>query len=220
MKVGPAERVSKAIAQLFSTPVVPILTIARPEQALPLARALVDGGCRVLEVTLCSEAALEAIAAISEEVPEAVVGAGSIRSREQLIAAQAAGALFGVSPGFSADLAQEAALAAFAYLPGVASASEVMAAANLGFSRLKFFPAEPLGGAATVAALAAPFPDIAFCPTGGVTAERLPAYLALPNVFAVGCSWLAPKEAVAAKDWKAISELARMASALRGEVEA
>jgi len=196
-------------------PVIPVIVIERAEWAVPMARALVDGGVRVLEVTLRTEAALAAIEAIARAVPEAVVGAGTVRSAVDVRAAQAAGARFAVSPGCTEAVAAACQEAALALLPGVATASEVMLAAELGFRFLKFFPAGAAGGLALLKAWASPFQDIVFCPTGGIDATSAPGYLALPNVKVVGGSWLTPADAMTAQDWSRITRLAREATALR-----
>ena len=195
-------------------PVIPVIVIERAEHAVPLARALVAGGVRVLEVTLRTPAGLPAIAAIARAVPEAIVGAGTVRSGSDATAALAAGAAFAVSPGWSPRLAATCRELGLPLLPGVASASEVMSAADDGFRFLKFFPAAAAGGPAMLKAWAGPFADLAFCPTGGITAASAPEYLALANVKAVGGSWLTPADALAAADWLRITTLAREAAAL------
>ena len=197
-------------------PVIPVVVIARAEHAVPMARALLAGGVRVLEVTLRSEAALAAIAAIARAVPQAIVGAGTVRSAADAHAAHGAGARFAVSPGWSASVAAACRDLQLALLPGVASASEVMAAADHGHRLLKFFPAAAAGGPALLKAWAGPFADIAFCPTGGITAASAPEYLALANVRVVGGSWLTPPDALASEDWPRIERLAREAAALSG----
>jgi 2-dehydro-3-deoxyphosphogluconate aldolase/(4S)-4-hydroxy-2-oxoglutarate aldolase len=196
-------------------PVIPVLTIERAEEAVPLARALVAGGLPVLEVTLRTPAALDAVAAIAAEVSEAVVGAGTITQARDITAAVKAGARFLVSPGAPADLAAALAEANVPVLPGCATVAEAMALAARGFTLLKFFPAEASGGAAWLKAIAAPLPDLRFCPTGGIDAGNAPAYLALPNVPAVGGSWVAPRDAVRARDYSRITQLAREAAALK-----
>lgn len=196
-------------------PVIPVIVIHDGSHAVPLARALVAGGVRVLEVTLRTPAALEAIRAIANEVPEAVTGAGTVRTPADAQAAKQAGSAFAVSPGFTRDVSQACADAGLPLLPGVATASEVMAAQAAGHDFLKLFPATAVGGAALLKALAGPFPDVAFCPTGGITLETAPQFLALPNVLVVGGSWLTPDAAVRSGDWAAITQLARAASALK-----
>jgi 2-dehydro-3-deoxyphosphogluconate aldolase/(4S)-4-hydroxy-2-oxoglutarate aldolase len=195
-------------------PVIPVIVVEHLEHAVPMARALVAGGVRVLEVTLRTDAALAAIAAIARAVPEAIVGAGTVRSAADARAAHAAGARFAVSPGWSASVAAACRALHLALLPGVASASEVMAAAEHGHRFLKFFPAGAAGGPALLKAWAGPFADIAFCPTGGITAASAPDYLALVNLRVVGGSWLTPADALASEDWPRIERLAREAAAL------
>jgi 2-dehydro-3-deoxyphosphogluconate aldolase / (4S)-4-hydroxy-2-oxoglutarate aldolase len=196
-------------------PVIPVIVIDRLEHAVPMARALVEGGVVVLEVTLRTSAALGAIEAIARAVPDAVVGAGTLRNAADVRAARAAGARFGVSPGYSAVVAAACREVGLPLLPGVATASEVMQAADDGFRFLKFFPASAAGGPAVLRAWASPFADIVFCPTGGVSVDSAPAWLALPNVKVVGGSWLTPADALAAQDWPRITQLAAEASALR-----
>ena len=195
-------------------PVIPVIVLHRLADAVPLARALVAGGVRVLELTLRTPAALDCIGAIARAVPEAIVGAGTVRSAADVAAVQRAGAAFAVSPGWSADIAQACRDAALPLLPGVATASETMASAAAGHSFVKFFPAVAAGGIAMLKALAGPFPDVSFCPTGGLTAETAPQYLALPNVKVCGGSWLTPEDAIAAQDWPRITRLAHEAGAL------
>ena len=196
-------------------PVIPVIVIDRVEDAVPMARALVAGGVRVLEVTLRTAAALPAIAAIARAVPEAVVGAGTVRSAADAQAARDAGSVFAVSPGYTAEVGAACRAIGLPLLPGVATASELMAAQADGLSFLKFFPATAAGGIPLLKALGGPFPDVFFCPTGGLTPETAPQFLALPNVKVCGGSWLTPADAVAAKDWARITKLAREASALR-----
>jgi 2-dehydro-3-deoxyphosphogluconate aldolase/(4S)-4-hydroxy-2-oxoglutarate aldolase len=197
-------------------PVIPVIVLDRVADAVPLARALVAGGVRVLEVTLRTPAALACIEAIARAVPEAVVGAGTIRSAADARAAKAAGSVFGVSPGYTAEVGAACRDACLPLLPGVATASEVMAAQADGLQFLKFFPATAAGGIPMLKALGGPFPDVVFCPTGGITPETAPQFLALPNVKVCGGSWLTPADAVAAGDWDRITQLARAATALRG----
>jgi 2-dehydro-3-deoxyphosphogluconate aldolase/(4S)-4-hydroxy-2-oxoglutarate aldolase len=196
-------------------PVIPVIVIERLEHAVPMARALVDGGVRVLEVTLRTATALAAIEAIARAVPEAIVGAGTVRSAADAAAAQAAGARFAVSPGWSARVGQACRDLKLPLLPGVATASEVMRASEEGFRFLKFFPAGAAGGVALLKAWASPFADVVFCPTGGLTTLSAPDYLALANVKVVGGSWLTPPDALAAADWPRIQRLAHEAAALR-----
>jgi len=196
-------------------PVIPVIVLQRVEHAVPMARALVAGGVRVLEVTLRTPAALACMAAIAREVPEAIVGAGTLRSAADVRAARDAGCQFGVSPGYTTEIGAACREAQLPLLPGVASASEVMAANADGLAFLKFFPATAAGGVAMLKALAGPFPDVAFCPTGGITPDSAPQFLALPTVKVCGGSWLTPPDALARGDWAAITRLAREASALR-----
>ncbi|MBL8571543.1 MAG: bifunctional 4-hydroxy-2-oxoglutarate aldolase/2-dehydro-3-deoxy-phosphogluconate aldolase [Phreatobacter sp.] len=200
---------------LAQSPVIPVLTISQVESAVPLARALVAGGLPVLEVTLRTAEALDAIREISREVPGAIVGAGTITREEDIQPATAAGSQFLVSPGTPAKLAAALAHVPVPVLPGAATASEAMALAELGFGVLKFFPAEPSGGVAFLKALQGPLPGLVFCPTGGIDAANAAAYLALRNVGAVGGSWVAPADAIASGDFRRIEDLARAARALR-----
>jgi 2-dehydro-3-deoxyphosphogluconate aldolase/(4S)-4-hydroxy-2-oxoglutarate aldolase len=200
---------------LATTPVVPVLAIDAVRTALPLAQALVAGGLSVLEITLRTPAALEIIRAISGELERAVVGAGTVLTPGQYRDAVRAGARFVVSPGATPALLDVAEASSVPFLPSALTSSEIMRLLERGYGCLKFFPAEPSGGVAYLAALAAPLPDARFCPTGGIDAARAPAYLALPNVVCVGGSWVAPRDAVAAEDWPAITRLARVAAALR-----
>jgi 2-dehydro-3-deoxyphosphogluconate aldolase/(4S)-4-hydroxy-2-oxoglutarate aldolase len=197
-------------------PVIPVIVIDRLAQAVPLARALVEGGVRVLEVTLRTSAGLEAIAAIARELPEAIVGVGTITQPQEFASAAKAGARFAVTPGLTPALIEAARHAAIPLLPGVMTPSDVIAAKAAGYRELKLFPAQQAGGIGMLKALGGPFPDVTFCPTGGVTVATAPEFLALPNVACVGGSWLTPREAIAADDWCRITELAREAAALRG----
>ena len=196
-------------------PVIPVIVLDRVGDAVPLARALVAGGVRVLEVTLRTPAALACIEAIARAVPEAIVGAGTLRSAADARAARDAGSAFGVSPGYTVALGAACRDIGLPLLPGVATASEVMAAQADGIDFLKFFPATAAGGLPMLKALAGPFPDVVFCPTGGITPESAPQFLALPNVKVCGGSWLTPAAVVAAGDWDRITRLAREAAALR-----
>jgi 2-dehydro-3-deoxyphosphogluconate aldolase / (4S)-4-hydroxy-2-oxoglutarate aldolase len=196
-------------------PVIPVIVLERVEHAVPLARALVAGGVRVLEVTLRTPAALACIEAIVRAVPDAIVGAGTLRSAADVRAAKDAGCVFGVSPGYTSEIGAACRDASLPLLPGVATASEVMAANADGLSFLKFFPATQAGGLPMLKALAGPFPDVAFCPTGGITPETAPQFLALPNVKVCGGSWLTPGDAVNAGNWSRITALAKAASVLR-----
>jgi 2-dehydro-3-deoxyphosphogluconate aldolase/(4S)-4-hydroxy-2-oxoglutarate aldolase len=201
---------------LTTAPVVPVLMIRTVEVALPLARALVEGGLRVLEITLRTPAALEVIRALAGELEAAIVGAGTVLTPSQYREAEPAGARFVVSPGATPALLEAAAASPVPFLPGAASASEVMRLLERGYRCLKFFPAEPAGGIAWLKALASPLPEARFCPTGGIDAARAERYLSLPNVLCVGGTWVAPGDAVAAGDWPRITGLARAAAALRG----
>lgn len=195
-------------------PVIPVIVLDRLEDAVPLADALVAGGVRVLEVTLRTPVALACIEAIAKAVPQAVVGAGTVRTAEDARRARAAGATFAVSPGFTHAVAEGCTEAGLPLLPGVATPSELMDANAHGFRFLKFFPAAAAGGLAMLKSLASPFADVSFCPTGGITEQSAPDYLALPNVRCVGGSWLTPSEALRGGDWARISALARAAAAL------
>ncbi|HVC51789.1 MAG TPA: bifunctional 4-hydroxy-2-oxoglutarate aldolase/2-dehydro-3-deoxy-phosphogluconate aldolase [Stellaceae bacterium] len=201
------------------TSVIPVLTIEREADAVPLARALCDGGLSVIEVTFRTAAAAAAIASIANSLPQAVIGAGTLLRAADVAAACAAGARFLVSPGTVPELAAAALATDLPYLPGVATPSEVMAARALGICVMKLFPAEALGGVALLRALAPVFPGIAFCPTGGVDERSAGDYLALPNVPLVGGSWMAPRDAVVAGDWGRIRRLAERAAAI-GRAEA
>ncbi len=206
-----AERTAALDAILTRSPVIPVLVVEDAAQAVPLAKALVAGGIPVLEITLRSAAALEAIQRIAAEVPEAVVGAGTVLNPAQFAAAQLAGAKFVISPGATEALYYCAKDTGLPYLPAVSTASEIMRAMEQGFMRAKFFPAESSGGAAALKGFAGPFPEVKFCPTGGVTEANLRSYTSLPNVFAAGGSWLAPKELVQKGDWAGITAIAKKA---------
>jgi len=199
---------------LARAPVLPVLAIAELEHAVPLARALVDNGLPVLEITLRSAIALQAIERIAREVPEAVVGAGTVLSAQHLDQVANAGAVFAISPG--ATEALYAATAPIPWIPAVATASELMRGLEHGHRRFKFFPAESAGGVGALKSFAGPFAQAKFCPTGGIDAASAPRYLALPNVLTVGGSWMVPADALAARDWGRIGALARAAAALRG----
>jgi 2-dehydro-3-deoxyphosphogluconate aldolase / (4S)-4-hydroxy-2-oxoglutarate aldolase len=201
------------------TTVIPVLSVERERDAVPLARALFDGGLRVIEVTFRTEAAIAAIAAIAAELPQVTVGAGTLLRAADVAAAVHAGAKFLVSPGTTPELAGAALATELPYLPGVATPSEIMAARALGICVMKLFPAEAMGGIALLRALAPVFPGIAFCPTGGVDERTAEHYLALPNVPLVGGSWMAPRDAIATGDWARIRRLAERAAAI-GRAEA
>ncbi|HVZ14853.1 MAG TPA: bifunctional 4-hydroxy-2-oxoglutarate aldolase/2-dehydro-3-deoxy-phosphogluconate aldolase [Bauldia sp.] len=200
---------------LTAAPVVPVLTIDDRAQAVPLAKALVDGGLTALEVTLRTSAALDSIRAILAEVPGANVGAGTVTTAEQYHAVEKLGVKFVVSPGATPTLISAASYSPVPYLPGVATAGEAMTLYEAGYRTLKFFPAEQAGGVAYLKALAAPLPDVRFCPTGGVGVGNAAAYLALPNVICVGGSWVAPAPALASADWARVTALARAAAGLK-----
>ena len=196
--------------------VIPVIAIDDINHAVPLARALVAGGIRVLEVTLRTAHGLPAIRAISEQVPDAIVGVGTLTQPREFAAARDAGAVFGVSPGLTAALVDAAKASGLPLLPGVMTPSEVMAAREAGFRQLKLFPAMQAGGVGMLNALAGPLADVMFCPTGGVSPDNAPQFLACRNVACVGGSWLTPRDAMEAGDWDRITTLARAATALRG----
>lgn len=197
-------------------PVIPVVTIDNPTAAPDLARALLVGGISVIELTLRTPGALEAARLIAEQVEEMVVGVGTVLDPSQAVQAAEVGAVFAVSPGFDPDLLTAVSAAGLAYLPGVQTASEVMAARKAGLRALKFFPAASSGGADALKQLQPVFPDIAFCPTGGISLQDAPAYLALENVLCIGGSFAAPARFIQTRDWMAITESARQACALRG----
>jgi len=195
-------------------PVIPVLVIKDAAQSVALAEALVDGGLRVLEITLRSAAALEAIELMAKNVPDAIVGAGTVNSPEQMRQVKDAGAEFVVSPGFTPQLGAAAEQAALPYLPVIMTPGEILAAGHSGLQALKFFPASQAGGPEFLKNLAGPFADIVFCPTGGINAKTAPDYLSLPNVLCVGGSWVAPKDAVEKGDWDSVRKLAAAAAKL------
>ncbi len=197
-------------------PVIPVIVLEDVAHAVPLARALVAGGIRMLEVTLRTPAALACIEAIAREVPDAVAGAGTVRSVADARAARDAGARFAVSPGYTSKVGQACRELGLPLLPGVATGSEIMAASEDGYTELKFFPAMQAGGPAMLKAWSGPFTDVCFCPTGGVSPVNAKDFLSLPNVVCVGGSWLTPADAVATGDWARITRLAREATSLRG----
>ena len=196
-------------------PVIPVIVLQRVQDAVPLARALLAGGVKVLEVTMRTPVALRCIEAIARELPDAVVGAGTVRSAADAQAALDAGSRFAVSPGYTTELGAACKALGLPLLPGVATASEVMVANADGLKFLKFFPAVQAGGLAMLKALGGPFTDVVFCPTGGLTVDTAPQFLALPNVPVCGGSWLTPADAVAAGDWARITALAQAAQRLR-----
>lgn len=208
-----AERVD---AILSRAPVLPVLSIDHADDAVPLARALAEAGLPVLEVTLRTAAALDAIARIVREVPQAVVGAGTVLNAHDLAAVTEAGAAFAISPGSTEALYAAAVTSAIPFIPAVASASDIMRGLDHGHRRFKFFPAATSGGVAALKSFAGPFGAVKFCPTGGIDAATAPHYLALANVITVGGSWMVPGAALAARDWDTIATLARTAAALRG----
>ncbi|MBW8832666.1 MAG: bifunctional 4-hydroxy-2-oxoglutarate aldolase/2-dehydro-3-deoxy-phosphogluconate aldolase [Burkholderiales bacterium] len=196
-------------------PVIPVIVINRLEDAVPLAQALVDGGVRVLEVTMRTPIALKCMEAIARAVPGAIVGAGTVRNVADAQAAKNSGCQFAVSPGYVHDVGVACLNLGLPLLPGVATGSEVMQANIDGYHFLKFFPATAAGGIPMLKALAGPFPDVVFCPTGGITPETAPQFLALPNVRVCGGSWLTPQDAIDAKDWTRITQLAKATAQLR-----
>lgn len=197
-------------------PVIPVIVIKRLEDAVPMAEALVAGGVRVLEVTLRTPVALKAMEAIAKAVPDAIVGAGTVRSVADAQAAKDVGCRFAVSPGYTPEVGRAAREMGLPLLPGVSTGSEVMTANADGYYFLKLFPATAVGGVPLLKALAGPFPDVSFCPTGGITPETAPQFLALPNVKVCGGSWLTPDDAVQAGDWARITQLAKATGTLRG----
>lgn len=201
-KMGPGE--------VFAlSPVVPVMVIKDLDRAVPLARALVAGGIRVLEITLRTDVAVEAIREIARAVPEAVVGAGTVTTEEDLAEVSEAGAVFAISPGLTPELLEVANQGRIALIPGIATVSELMTGLRRGYSHFKFFPAEAAGGIPMLKSIAGPFPQVTFCPTGGISVGNYREYLALGNVACVGGSWVAPPEAVARGDWELITQLAR-----------
>jgi 2-dehydro-3-deoxyphosphogluconate aldolase/(4S)-4-hydroxy-2-oxoglutarate aldolase len=204
-----------ALEVMQDAPVIPVIVLQDLAHAVPLARALVAGGIRMLEVTLRTKVALACIEKIAKEVPEAVVGAGTVRSSADAQAAAMAGARFAVSPGYTHAIGKACHELGLALLPGVATGSEILAAQEDGYGALKFFPAMQAGGPAMLKAWHGPFNDVMFCPTGGVTAANAAELLALPNVACVGGSWLTPAEAVAQGDWARITALAAEATRLQ-----
>ena len=198
---------------LGSTRVVPVITVEDADTAVPLAEALVAGGLQVLEITLRTDAGLESIRRIAAEVPGAVVGAGTVTTPQQLLDARNAGAQFIVSPGCTESLVLAASAAGGVFLPGAVTASEVLGLLEHGITTMKFFPAESSGGIAALKALGAPFPQVSFCPTGGIGLATAPDYLALPNVVCLGGSWMVPSELIAQRAWAPITTLATEATA-------
>ena len=215
MAVSEPDNEWSVLRVMRDAPVIPVITLHDARHAVPLARALVAGGIRMLEIALRTPQALEGLRAIAAEAPQAVPGAGTVRSAADAQAAARAGARFAVSPGFTPAVARACRDAGLPLLPGVATASEIMAARQEGLDALKFFPALQAGGAAMLKAWQGPFGDVVFCPTGGIGPENAAQFLALENVACVGGSWLAPRDALEAGDWARITQLARAAAALR-----
>ena len=209
------DKTAKLLSTLKLQPVVPVLIVDDAKSAVPLARALVAGGLKAIEITLRTPAALEAIRAVADEVEGAVAGAGTILDARQYEEAVKAGSQFIVSPGTTRDLLKAAADSDIPLLPGAATASEVMSLRAEGYTVLKFFPAEQAGGAAYLKSLSSPLAGVSFCPTGGISLKNAMDYLSLPNVVCVGGSWVAPKDLVAAGDWDGITKLAAEAFRLR-----
>ena len=204
-----------ALQVMQDAPVIPVIVLNDLAHAVPMARALVAGGVRMLEVTLRTPQALACIEAIAKHVPEAVVGAGTVRNKADAHAAASAGARFVVSPGYTSAVGQACRDLGLALLPGVATGSEIMVAQDDGFTELKFFPAMQAGGPAMIKAWSGPFFDVRFCPTGGVSLQNASEFLALPNVVCVGGSWLVPADAMAKGDWAKLTQLAADSVALR-----
>lgn len=200
---------------LAASPVMPVIVLEDVAHAVPLARALVAGGIRVLEVTMRTSVALDCMRAIAAEVPDALLGAGTVLTAADLDAAAKAGATFAISPGASPALLDAARSGPIPFLPGVMTPSDVMTAMDTGLDTFKLFPAAQAGGMGMLKALGGPFPQLRFCPTGGIDAASAPAFLALPNVACVGGSWLCPADLVRAGDWDGITAIARAAAALR-----
>ncbi|MCX7083815.1 MAG: bifunctional 4-hydroxy-2-oxoglutarate aldolase/2-dehydro-3-deoxy-phosphogluconate aldolase [Methylococcales bacterium] len=198
---------------LNAGPVMPVMVIKNLDDAVPLAKALVAGGIKVLEITLRTPIALEAIRLISQEVKEAIVGAGTITTPEQLKAAEDAGAVFAISPGLTPALLRAAKEGNIALIPGISTLSELMVGMEAGLDHFKFFPAEAAGGIPMLKSIAGPIPQVTFCPTGGISPENYNAYLSLNNVACVGGSWLVPEDAVKQKNWAKVTELAKLAIA-------
>ncbi len=198
---------------LNAGPVMPVIVIQNLDDAVPLAQALVAGGIKVLEITLRTPVALDAIRLIRREVGEAVVGAGTVANAAQLKAVEEAGAVFAISPGITSSLLAAAASGGIALIPGIATLSELMLGMEYGLDHFKFFPAEAAGGIPMLKAIAGPFPQMTFCPTGGISPDNYQAYLQLGNVACVGGSWLAPQDAVKSKNWEKVTELAQQAIA-------
>lgn len=218
MKARSPEQLAALVDDLLSkAPVLPVIAIQRLEQAVPLARTLVEAGLPVLEVTLRTDVALEAIRRIRAEVPDACVGTGTVLDAEALAASAQAGAAFAIAPGATDALYAAAEQSSIPFIPAIATASEAMRAMERGYRRCKFFPAAASGGIAALKAFAGPLPQLRFCPTGGIDAATAPGYLALANVVTVGGSWMVPADALAQNDWSRIAALARACLSLRGD---
>ena len=215
-ETGAAKVIAKLTARhvMLDAPVIPVIVLNDVAHAVPMARALLAGGIRMLEVTLRTQQALACMEAIAREVPEAVVGAGTVRSAADAQAAAMAGAQFAVSPGYTPAVGRACRELGLPLLPGVATGSEIMMAQEDGLTELKFFPAMQAGGLAMLKAWGGPFGEVSFCPTGGVTLQNAPDLLSLPNVLCVGGSWLVPVDAMNQGDWARITQLARDASRL------
>lgn len=196
---------------LNAGPVVPVIMVRKVEHAVPLAQALLKGGIKVLEVTLRSEVAVDAIRRISREVPEAIIGAGTVVSADDLEAITEAGAVFAISPGLTPALLNAANQGPIGLIPGISTASELMFGMEMGYTEFKFFPAEAAGGVQMLTSIGGPFPRITFCPTGGISLKNFRDYLALANVACVGGSWIVPSKAIEEQDWQAITKLAKLA---------
>ncbi|AFH93555.1 TPA: bifunctional 4-hydroxy-2-oxoglutarate aldolase/2-dehydro-3-deoxy-phosphogluconate aldolase [Providencia stuartii] len=196
---------------LNAGPVVPVIVINKLEQAVPLAKALVKGGIRVLEVTLRTECAIDAIRLIANEVPEAMIGAGTVINAQQLTAVTEAGAQFAISPGLTEELLSAATKGCIPLIPGISTVSELMLGMNYGLKEFKFFPAEANGGVKALKAIAGPFSQVKFCPTGGISPANYRDYLALKSVLCIGGSWLVPEDALEAGDYQRITQLAEEA---------
>lgn len=194
-------------------PVVPVLVINDVEKAVPLAKALMEGGIKVLEVTLRTPAAIDVIKRIAQEVPDSLIGAGTVTNAQQLKAVVEAGAKFAISPGMTADLLKAGMDSEIPLIPGISSISDLMKGKDAGYTHMKFFPAEASGGVKAIKSISGPFPDVTFCPTGGIGPNNYNDYLALNNVKCVGGSWLAPDDAIESGDWARITQLAKEAVA-------
>ena len=200
-------------------PVVPVLVINDVEKAVPLAKALMEGGIKVLEVTLRTPAAIDVIKRIAQEVPDSLIGAGTVTNAQQLKAVVEAGAKFAISPGMTADLLKAGMDSEIPLIPGISSTSDLMKGKDAGYTHMKFFPAEASGGVKAIKSISGPFPDVTFCPTGGIGPNNYNDYLALNNVKCVGGSWLAPDDAIESGDWARITQLAKEAVAGAKQLE-